>query len=189
MTIILAMLCLKKVSSKIQYMRSKLLFTSFKNIFIEYLSFSVTSNIIIDSKKIHCRSLLLLNNLLMVMFLNRQGAKNRHGTATENHEQKRTPSHPEDSNNLQLGFTNRAVSLTTEDERQYTGLNSDSGYTPPVNQWHGYTEIMDYDDSIQDFSTSSTQAVSMATEDDSGYINMRLHDYNYIEARESGLHN
>ena len=135
-------------------------------------------------------SFFVLKNLLMVMFLNRRGRKNRQGKVPEKHEQKRTPAPPRNSNNQELGFTNRAVSLTTEDE-QYSDLNRDSGYTLPDNQGHGYTEIVNYDDSIQYFSTSSTQAVSMATENDAGYVNMgsRPHDYDYIQVVDSGLHN
>ena len=94
----------------------------------------------------------------MFSFLIRCGVRLCHNTAPK--EENKTAVQPGHSHNLELGFTNRSVSMTTED----------SGYIPPVNQWQGYTQVVDYPDSIQSVSTFTTPANSTTAGYGSGYI-------------------
>ena len=107
---------------------------------------------------------------MMFSFLIRCGVRLCHNTAPK--EENKTAVQPGHNNNLELGFTNRSVSMTTED----------SGYIPPANQWQGYTEVVDYPDSIQSVSTFTTPANSTTAEYGSGYIRPRSpsHEYNYV---------
>ena len=95
---------------------------------------------------------------MMFSFLIRCGVRLCHNTAPK--EENKTAVQPGHNNNLELGFTKRSVSMTTED----------SGYIPPANQWQGYTEVVDYPDSIQSVSTFTTPANSTTAEYGSGYI-------------------
>ena len=104
-----------------------------------------------------------LQLLNMLVLLNRPTAQLCHRLTPENHVTNITPGQARDNIYLEHAFTNRTVSMTTED------LNRNSGYIPPINQWHRYTEIVDYPDTIQSASISSP-AVSMPSGDESGYI-------------------
>ena len=115
----------------------------------------------------------------MFSFLIRCGVRLCHNTAPK--EENKTAVQTGNNRNLELGFTNRSVSMTTED----------SGYIPPVNQWQGYTEVVDYPDSIYSVSTFTTPADSTAAEYGSGYIRSRnpSREYTYVLDPDRGSPN
>ena len=104
-----------------------------------------------------------------LMFLHRCGIKLCKRKPQEKNDNNRIP---DDNQSQETGFTNRAVSLTTQDENGYTHPNSDYGYTLPINQSY----------SIQSPTRSDASTVSMATDNQSEYVHMgsQSQGYEYI---------
>ena len=72
---------------------------------------------------------------------------------------------------MDIWSVRRTVSL-----RSVQDMNRYPGYILPNYQWHRYTEVVDCPEYISTFTRSTPQAVSMTTEDESGYLNPDVYD-------------